>query len=921
MLFRPINEDLEQTWGNDSQSMGLNNQIQESQSEWQFFHPTEETSWNELNQASWAMTNDNAVLGWDVNINNIVPEEVKSPDLSELLKESSVTQNNQLTDAQNLQIWLNSPGNNEVSQSTLEQNENTSNWTQISEDNANVVLDNELKQETQNGEKDDWLMERSLDIWKVSDEERVNIVSNIEWSIHSNLDLLVDNQRINVINKYKMIHRIVFKRWLFFLSSLCGILAWVVLQVDASGSHVYKIIKEWDINNLELWNNNSESLLWKLKGKWVDVKTLVPYWSAKINWNSFLSRSNLLSYNGIILPQVSYIDYQLDDFSLENFNNQNFTREDLESLLDSLVMSESIYKMTKDLPWPSDFQTLWQTPHGWLVDWFSLGCLTTHKFSDFLCDNILHIFYKYGKYYNLQDNASELLSLTKVLRKHNEDIEPICQMVKEYTWHSWVWYDDNLNLVMNYCSDEDKSYYKKMTNFIEAEKSLNQPQIPNKVFDDSDVNAYKLISAWQSVYKILDGTSLNKNYIISYLNFVQELINKDKGTNKYLDQVYKDLLYIFNNDELYNTLLLKWELSSDIKSQIDQINNWNSLYGYKALSEYVTNRLVESWSSNVESVVKTQTIEQIFSQYYSMNDHLKIKKAEVISGNKIGTQTEIFSDKILKVTGWETLKATVVLYRKDNVLYIDSIKIATQQWLTDILNIRASQGNVTFYAMIAYIDEQIELWYDRDMEDAKPQWNFCDDLEWVQSIDIYSCDESSIVIYKWDIEYNFSLNNWSLNTFDISNKEIDGVIRDRLSNVMMTKDNTPIIIKSVLDFQLDEKISDDNMAEKLQIVNQFRINLKLVPEITEIKWKTDEFLVEFVLWDINLQAKYNINTHMLTDISYVACDKTLIIRNLTIEVSANNEKQLTEIINNPRVFFTRANQAAYRKYLRMCSDE
>jgi hypothetical protein len=77
------------------------------------------------------------------------------------------------------------------------------------------------------------------------------------------------------------------------------------------------------------------------------------------------------------------------------------------------------------------------------------------------------------------------------------------------------------------------------------------------VFDDPDLNAYKLLSAQQSVYKILDGTSLNENYIKSYLKFVQSLIDKDRGSNRYLHPIYKDLLYVFNMDELTQKLMQK----------------------------------------------------------------------------------------------------------------------------------------------------------------------------------------------------------------------------------------------------------------------------------------------------------------------------------------------------------------------------
>jgi hypothetical protein len=77
------------------------------------------------------------------------------------------------------------------------------------------------------------------------------------------------------------------------------------------------------------------------------------------------------------------------------------------------------------------------------------------------------------------------------------------------------------------------------------------------VFDNPDLNAYKLLSAQQTVYKILEGTSLNEGYIKSYLDFVQSLLDKDKGSNRYLHPIYKDLLYVFNMDELYQKLMKK----------------------------------------------------------------------------------------------------------------------------------------------------------------------------------------------------------------------------------------------------------------------------------------------------------------------------------------------------------------------------
>ena len=145
-------------------------------------------------------------------------------------------------------------------------------------------------------------------------------------------------------------------------------------------------------------------------------------------------------------------------------------------------------------------------------------------------------------------------------------------------------------------------------------------------------------------------------------------------------------------------------------------------------------------------------------------------------------------------------------------------------------------------------------------------------------------------------------------------------IKKSFWEILFNKDNTPTIIKSIIEFKLD-KSEQNNIEKKLQVIDQFRIHFKLVPDIYDIEWEDSIFLVEFTLWDeFKFHARYNVDTHLLTRISYYVCEKTLEIRNLTIEVSADNEAELTEILNNPRIFFTRANQAAFKKYQKMSEE-
>ena len=44
--------------------------------------------------------------------------------------------------------------------------------------------------------------------------------------------------------------------------------------------------------------------------------------------------------------------------------------------------------------------------------------------------------------------------------------------------------------------------------------------------------------------------------------------------------------------------------------------------------------------------VNEKTLEDLFSQYYAMNDRLKVRRADVVSDDTIKVQTEIFTNGI-----------------------------------------------------------------------------------------------------------------------------------------------------------------------------------------------------------------------------------------------------------------------------------
>ena len=681
------------------------------------------------------------------------------------------------------------------------------------------------------------------------------------------------------------------------------------------------IINDSSIQDKSGWiEETSQDLLSGLiNGNDLNLEVLIPYWFVSVDDKSFQSKSNLISYQWIILPQLSYIDLNSYNFiSLQDFESEKTTREDIEKMVKYLITSDLIYNKTSAIPKVSDTRRVWRTFEWSLIEWFSLNCLDKEKASNIVCDKFLNIFYEYGKYYDLSRYSSELSVLVRELKKQKKDIWPICDMINEYTLRSWET-SSILNSVMSNCDSDVGQSYKDLVDFISVENSLIWNKI-SEVLENPYLNAYKLLTIQQTVYRNLNmSSSVNEDLIKNYLSFLQGLINKDKWSGRYIAPIYKDISYVFNTDELYQKLIQKWQLSAELRSQLSQVNNGNYLLGDLSLvSQLTTPDIAElSWESLSWDVLE-KTLDEIFSQYYSMTDRLKIRRKAELSDIDVQVQAEIYSNKVLKVTWWETLKATIVLTKKDNTLYVKNINISGQPDLSSVLNVNALDWMLTFNAILGIIDEQIWYWYRDPLWEVIIKATLCEGLQLRDDIDLYTCDDTSIVLYKWDIEYTFVLDNGVLESFNISDSDLNSSIKDVFWSLLTSKDTTPTIIDSIISFKKDE-ITHDDIEKKLDVIDQFRIHFKVVPTISDVEWEENVFMVDFLLWDVELQWYYNLDTRLLNKISYVACGETLEIKNLEIEITTENEVQLAKILNNPRVFLSSVNEGAYRKYQRMCN--
>ena len=700
------------------------------------------------------------------------------------------------------------------------------------------------------------------------------------------------------------------------------IVVWCVFQAKAEDSWFHELINDDSIQNKSLWREEkSEAVLNDLILSWVDVKPLVSYGSMSINDNSHTlqSKSNLVAYNDILLPQLAVINYDTELISMSWFLAKETSRDDIQKLIATLITSGVIYKNTYNLPDVDSMKWKWQTIEWWLLEWFNLGCLDKTKASDIVCNQFLDSFIAYWKYYALWNYTVDIETILRTLnnQKKKVEVQEICDMIIEYTWHSWDTSTSLWNIVNQYCS-EGKEDYSKMKVFIDMEASLSQ--LSDTVYNDPDVNAYKLLSSMQKVYNNnLEWINLDIGFIKKYLNYIQALIDKDNGKNKYLWRIYKDIIYVFNEDILKPKLLDKWQWG-EVSELYSSINQWNKVLGHSSLiSQLTTENIVITATSSRTGIDEKKTLEELFSAFYT-DDRLIIRKVTPVSNEELKVQTEISSPLIKETTNWETIKAVVSLRGKNNVLYVNNIRITWQPEFVEILNQYAATEDLSFKVLLSRIDEQISFRWISEQE-SEEKFELCDAIA-QEGIDIYECDESSVSLYKWNIWYQFTLSDWRLESFTISDENLESTVKSEIEDVAITKSNTPSILLWIISFEVNWDNLEQNLENKMQAIDQFRIHFKIIPNIFDVEWEDKKFFITFSLWEFDFQAYYDIETHVISKISYVSsCEKVLEIRGLTIDVTTENESQLTEILNNPKGFFPKANAAAYKKYQQLCADE
>ena len=737
----------------------------------------------------------------------------------------------------------------------------------------------------------------------MENEEKIQISStqpqNNRNLTKNDLSIFFNQKQFNIIKTYKKIHRFLFKHGVFVMMCIIAIIITHKLT-----QQIYKNDSWIDFSTtVQISKTKRNKQISQLNNNYIAIN--IPYGESSFIDNYHISTSNLGKYQGFIIPRNFQIESWTTLIDIEQFENGEISSGKFIQTAEQLILASSLRSrsITPQIGLP--------LTNGIIED-FNLQCIKSNRLSNIICDQLLKNFYENWIFYNLWAHRTEITDIMNAVN----DKKGICNLMYNNTL-----YQRNISEIFNtlilQCSTEQIQKYRDLSNFIEVEKELNNGVISSTIYNNRDINTYKLISIHQILYRTIIAGNLNKNYISNYLNYSQELTNRNNGNNRYISPFYKDVMYWINNHILLpqlegnNQILSKTEINQII-NQINLLNKGNIALDVKGLEKQLTTPGLIQQKAIGEVVMNVKDIWELLQPILGLKERLEIRNYTISEDReKVTIQTEIIGENITRILG-ENLRARIVLFKDKWVLFIESIYILNEKGVNTFLQSYIENNNeISFMGLLTLINENIVFYHEQTIENK----TLCNMLtsSFSSNINIILCNEQTIDIFKDGLNFTFTIENETLKEVGISDLTLENQVREELQNSIINNDTTLPIIQWILDKEI-EKEEINHIEERLIIYDKIKIYLNIIPTINSGDWKTFEVILP--LGEITLKGSYDMETHTISKISFIIPNRenTLQIPNLILPLTEENRENLTYLSNNSNAYLRLFNPTVFNKY-------
>lgn len=642
-------------------------------------------------------------------------------------------------------------------------------------------------------------------------------------------------------------------------------------------------------------------------------------WYISVTGDYIEASNNLVKYKWYILPRFFYFYKTLPLEDIAYFSQDDYETKELDYFIQNILVAktETTQKQSANV----------QLPVKWtIIENFDLGCMFQNKLYQDICDKHITEFLNVFFVYKLSNDYPWLETAFNTIIKKEQYNKLLCESMDKYIMYS---NDTNATIegLVRKCGTGSIEKFRKVTAFIEIQEELNNKQISKSVYNDNDINAYKLLSIQQMVYKDIINNRANTDSILQYLNFLKELLIIKK-----IDTFYKDMSYRFNNKYIHTRIEnpnnpisknRKYEADEIIK-QITVINNGSELLGLQGLIYQIKNQKL--LPSPIAIEIQTKNSEDSISTLLNQFSYLKIKEKIFSGGNIVINGDLIINDP----KGYEQklkLNVMLLLHYQENKFIVKKITIEGQTALNTVIKEILSKKEYSLGEMKEYIEQNFAFYDKAAQTDV---WDLlCNQIKKkIIDIEVDMCTSSSITAKKTFqnkiITYEITFENYKIKKLVISDPKIQTIIDTKLENISTNEVNFADIIGGIINYS--EPLTQATAAAwaSNMIIITEKVKNYLGINIIDIAEKNGKILIEFDIWNINFIGNYNVTKHIIYPIYFkdILLNKLPAkIINFSLSLDDESKTDIYKFISDPLEYIKTISPESYILYDKFISGK
>lgn len=648
------------------------------------------------------------------------------------------------------------------------------------------------------------------------------------------------DEKIKDISKvYIKIYNVFFMYLFFILAILIAttVFLFLIRNLD-NNSSLTNIDNNENIQASKL--NFERQQKTRINTKWYEVRII---WGEIDEEKIKIKATNsLISIWWIILPRLIYADKSVDIEPIKYFLDEKYDKSKLETFIKHFILNEEISFFISKKPSLAKID-------GSISNTFFLDCLNYSKIYNKVCNHYLNQYIDNFFYYDI---STDYIWFKKTLEQTDQNRDKICKNIHKYILYSRI---TSLNKnIFDRCEDNEKLKIQETKSFVQINNEMENKYISEDIYSNKELNAYKLLSIQQIIFKDFLESKIPTERISKYLKFLGKIVKSNLIDNFYLDESYW-----FNNYYLTEQID-KFEDYSDEEAKrkiywliqdINSINYWNKLENIVWLESIIKNK---------ELIRKYQTTEE------STNRNNSTWRIEILSTEIENSEYLIISKKSIE---WNKLKISwyIKTERDKNRKELTSVNLElTYNWQNFVVSkiqlISTEKNNALINNFISKQEKSLPETYEYFQDimgfhntESSLAWkdiNICESIKnkiTSSQISVVSCSDKELLVKNNDIDYKFSYNKYIVTKIDSTNKTINQEINDTFGWIQTNEDNIIDTLINIITFHDKNNFKTAYIdAETVrQIESQIWAILEFAQSWNKLLFETNIKWIDFII--------------------------------------------------------------------------